>query len=152
MFRTTKRKRLSSGIGVDMGLVAIAQTSDGTRFAGSTVNSKRARNARQRHAHFFRSSVPAPDAKNVARRIGVLSVVIPRTVTVTSLDDGTTGISPSPVVILRISARSLVQWKRGRAVVPRSLGCHTAFPRGHCYIVSHSYFVCFTPLCESAWP
>src|SRR5271157_2417631 len=35
-------------IGVDMGLVAIAQTSDGTRFAGSEVNGRRARNARLR--------------------------------------------------------------------------------------------------------
>jgi putative transposase len=35
-------------IGVDMGLVSIAQTSDGTRFAGSEVNGRRARNARLR--------------------------------------------------------------------------------------------------------
>ena len=43
-----KEKEAVEWIGVDMGLVAIAQTSDGTRFAGSTVNSRRARNARLR--------------------------------------------------------------------------------------------------------
>jgi putative transposase len=35
-------------LGVDLGLVAIAQTSDGARFAGSEVNSRRARNVRLR--------------------------------------------------------------------------------------------------------
>jgi IS605 OrfB family transposase len=35
-------------IGVDLGLVSIAHTSDGTRFAGAQLNSRRARNARLR--------------------------------------------------------------------------------------------------------
>jgi putative transposase len=35
-------------IGVDLGVVSIAQTSGGTRFAGSEVTSRRARNARLR--------------------------------------------------------------------------------------------------------
>jgi putative transposase len=35
-------------IGVDLGLVAIAHTSDGERFSGSTVNNNRARNVRLR--------------------------------------------------------------------------------------------------------
>jgi putative transposase len=35
-------------IGVDLGIVMIAETSDGTRFAGSHINSRRARNARLR--------------------------------------------------------------------------------------------------------
>jgi putative transposase len=35
-------------IGVDLGIVNIATTSDGTKFAGATINSRRARNARLR--------------------------------------------------------------------------------------------------------
>ncbi len=35
-------------IGVDMGIVSIAETSDGKKFSGSTINSKRSRNARLR--------------------------------------------------------------------------------------------------------
>jgi putative transposase len=35
-------------IGVDLGIVNIAVTSDGTKFAGATINSRRARNARLR--------------------------------------------------------------------------------------------------------
>lgn len=36
-------------IGVDLGLVSIAHTSEGTRFAGAQVNNRRARNVRLRH-------------------------------------------------------------------------------------------------------
>ena len=43
-----KEREAIEWIGVDMGLVSIAETSDGKRFAGSTVNSRRARNARLR--------------------------------------------------------------------------------------------------------
>jgi putative transposase len=43
-----KEREAIEWIGVDMGLVSIAETSEGKRFAGSTVNSRRARNARLR--------------------------------------------------------------------------------------------------------
>jgi putative transposase len=43
-----KEQQVLEWIGVDMGIVSIAQTSDGARFAGSTVNSRRSRNARLR--------------------------------------------------------------------------------------------------------
>jgi putative transposase len=43
-----KEREAIEWIGVDMGLVSIAETSDGKRFAGSTVNGRRARNARLR--------------------------------------------------------------------------------------------------------
>ena len=43
-----KERMALEWIGVDMGIVSIAETSDGERFAGSTLNSRRARNARLR--------------------------------------------------------------------------------------------------------
>ena len=43
-----KEREAIEWMGVDMGIVSIAETSDGARFAGSTVNSRRARNARLR--------------------------------------------------------------------------------------------------------
>ena len=43
-----KEREAIEWIGVDMGIVSIAETSGGERFAGSTLNSRRARNARLR--------------------------------------------------------------------------------------------------------
>jgi putative transposase len=43
-----EERKVLDWIGVDLGLVAIAHTSDGERFSGSTVNNNRARNVRLR--------------------------------------------------------------------------------------------------------
>jgi putative transposase len=43
-----EERKVLDWIGVDLGLVSIAETSDGARFAGAEVNSRRARNARLR--------------------------------------------------------------------------------------------------------
>jgi putative transposase len=44
----SEERKVLEWLGVDMGLVSIAQTSDGTRFGGSHLNGRRARNARLR--------------------------------------------------------------------------------------------------------